>query len=245
MSTLDQILISAAEKKWCLENSVNITCPGHVDYPEGFYDLESRPNYFYYMGNPVWKTHPTISVVGSRAPQSSSLNWLEEILSKSLKNVNLAIVSGGARGIDQKSHQMALRMGRPTVALLPSGLMNMYPTEFKDWIKPILNTGGCVASQFQPASPMHKRFFRERNKLIAALSPMTLIVECKRRSGTLLTANFARDLNRTLCVMPTFPGEAGMGGLDIICENYGQAIRDEKDLLFAFYNVSKLINRKN
>lgn len=97
-------------------------------------------------------------------------------------------------------------------------------------------------SQFLPSQEMRKSFFRERNKIIAAISPATLVVECKRRSGTLLTANFARDYDRHVCVMPTFPSEAGLGGLDLICDSGATVIRDSQDLQLILNRTAKLVN---
>ncbi|MCB0350452.1 MAG: DNA-processing protein DprA [Bdellovibrionales bacterium] len=240
-----RILISENEKKWCLNSDVKLTYPGDSLYPQSFYNLELQPSYLFYMGEPIWQTHKLLSVVGSRTPQLASLNWLDQTLGDLLTNKEFAIVSGGARGIDQKAHQMAVRMGRPTLVFLPSGLMCMYPKNLVEWVRPILQAGGCIMSQFTPNAEMRKGYFRKRNELIAAVSPMTLVVECKRRSGTLLTAGFALTMGKTVGVMPTFPGEAGMGGLDILQESPALVIRDSMDIQSAFNDISKLISGKS
>lgn len=240
----DFFLISESDKKWCSENNVKITFPGQADYPSAFLNLSYRPAVLFYVGSPVWMTHLLISVVGSRSPQISSVNWLEKLLSETLEKYNLGIVSGGAYGIDQKAHQMALRKERPTAVFLPSGLRNLYPSQLQEWVNPIVSSGGCFVSQFLPSQIMQKRYFRERNRLIAALSPVTLVVECRRRSGTLLTAKFALEFERKVRVMPTFPGESGMGGLDLLCETPAQPIRDMMDLELAFNHSPELMGSK-
>ncbi|OFZ11887.1 MAG: hypothetical protein A2Z20_03030 [Bdellovibrionales bacterium RBG_16_40_8] len=237
-------LLSESDKKWCLENNVKITFPGQADYPVAFANLLDKPKVLFYIGNPVWMTHLLVSVVGSRSPQLSSLNWLEKVLGQTLEKYNIAVVSGGAFGIDQKSHQIAIRKERPTAVFLPSGLRNMYPMQIQEWVEPIILSGGCVISQFLPSQIMQKRYFGQRNLLIAALSSLTLVVECRRRSGTMLTAKFALGLDKKVCVMPTFPGEAGMGGLDLICDGFATPVRDLMDLELAFNHSSKLIESK-
>ena len=231
MQNCEFFLFSDDDRHWCLKNKVNITHPGCDDYPEVFMKLNCRPAVLFYIGHPIWKTHNLISVVGSRVPQMQSLQWLESALNKEiLARHKLCIVSGGARGVDQKAHQIGLRSETPTAVLLPSGLRNIYPKHFEEWVPPIVSKGGCVVSQFLPSQRMEKRNFRERNRLIAALSPFTLLIECRRRSGTMLTAQYAMEFGNELGVMPTFPGESGMGGLDLICDHSALPVRDTTDI---------------
>jgi DNA processing protein len=229
-----QVLLSNADWAWCKENNVKITTPGDFDYPKIYEDLVCRPAFLFYLGEPIWLHRPLISVVGSRSPSIACLNWLDSELSRLIRMSRLGVVSGGARGVDQKAHQMALRCRTATCAFLPSGLGQVYPPQFHEWIKPITESGGCVISQFLPSQFMRKGFFRERNRLIAAISPFTLVAECRRRSGTLLTANYAIEFERTLGVLPTFPGESGMGGLDLICDSQAHVIRDAEDIILLY-----------
>lgn len=227
------------DQKWCHDNDVRITVPGAADYPAQFANYTFRPGVLFYWGKPVWQTHKLLAVVGSRSPQTASLTWLDDVLTEALGSMkNLAIVSGGARGIDQKAHQIALRAQKPTLAFLPSGLRHSYPAEFADWIPEIIKQGGCVISQFQPSELMQKRFFRERNRMIAAISDLTLIVECRRRSGTMLTAGYCRDLYKTLAVMPCHPYSQGLGGLDLINDG-ALIVRDATDLLLSIGHAPK------
>jgi DNA processing protein len=234
------ILLSENDLEWCRANNVCVTWPGREDYPELLYDLPCRPAYLFYIGSPVWRTWPLLSVVGSRTPQMVSLGWMDAVLSELLRRRPLAIVSGGARGVDQKAHQVALRQERPTVLFMPAGLRHPYPADLSAWVSPIVSAGGCVVSQFLPSMPMRKHCFRERNRLIASISKVTLIIECRRRSGTWLTARYASDLDRKIYVMPTFPGEAGMGGLDLICDSHAVPARDVEDIDLSFHHLPKL-----
>lgn len=229
--------ISESDSDWCEKNNVHVVWPGHKDYPVELAELNIRPSVLFYMGTPFWKEYPLISIVGSRSPTTASLNWLDGALGEFLKTCKIGVVSGGARGIDQKAHQVALRNGRPTCIFLPSGLRNMYPQNLIEWVAPVLEIGGCVVSQFLPSMMMQKGYFRERNRLIAAISPLTLVVECKRRSGTMLTAKFAIEFEKKIAVMPTFPGEFGLGGLDLICDSTAVPVRDCQDIILLYGSV--------
>lgn len=242
-------LISEKDLDWCQKNNVHVVWPGHVDYPVEFANLTMRPGVLFYMGSPLWKEYPLISIVGSRSPSTTSLTWLDQSLGELLKLCKIAVVSGGARGIDQKAHQIAIRNGRPTCIFLPSGLQHIYPQNLKEWVQHVIEGGGCIVSQFLPSMIMQKGYFRARNRLIAAISPLTLVVECKRRSGTMLTAKFALEFEKKLGVMPTTPGEFGLGGLDLICDSAATPIRDSQDILLLYGSalsyMPELYNCKN
>lgn len=244
MDDFRKFFLSENEKNWCLENNVKVTYPGEASYPDEFYKFSHQPHFLFYLGQPIWKHSQMLSVVGSRTPQIPSLNWLDQILAELLTESKCVLVSGGARGIDQKVHQVAVRMGLPTVVFLPSGLMQMYPSNLLEWAQPILKAGGAIVSQFLPNASMRKHYFRERNRLIAAVSQMTLVVECRRRSGTLLTAKYALEMDKILGVMPTFPGESGMGGLDLLCDSPAVIIRDYLDLKLTLNNSAKVKHSK-
>jgi DNA processing protein len=217
--------------EWCERHNVKITRPGDNDYPRQFARQPYRPHFLFYWGHPVWNSsRPSISIVGSRQPSFAALEWMEQELTVFSKTEKMTIVSGGARGVDQKAHQIALRQNVPTVALIPSGLMHVYPDSFAEWIEPIVRGGGAVVSQFLPSQTMQKGFFHARNRLIAALSSTTLVIEARRQSGTMITARAAKNLDRSLGVVPTFPNEAGLGGLDLLRDDGAFMIRDALDL---------------
>ena len=103
-----------------------------------------------------------------------------------------------------------------------------------DWKSLILESGGAIVSPFSPFSEMEKRFFVERNRYIACWSKITFVLEAKRRSGTMLTAKWAKYLERDIAVLPCAPNNCGLGGLDLIVDDGGIPIRDYQDILAAF-----------
>ncbi|MEN0058951.1 MAG: DNA-processing protein DprA, partial [Bdellovibrio sp.] len=175
-----------------------------------------------------------LSVVGSREPCYDSLQWMEKELSAFCEEKKPLIVSGGARGVDQKSHGVALRKKHPTVVVLPSGLENMYPGTLLEWVKPVLDSGGCFLSEYAFTQRMHKYLFHHRNRLIAALGEATLLVEARRRSGTLMTANQAVQMGRPVWVVPGHPHDVHFSGsLDLLSEG-ALMVRDAQDLSMYF-----------
>lgn len=194
---------------------------GHEDYPKSFYNMPHPPVVLTFCGTPVWKESSLkgLAVVGSREPTVLSYEWIECVLTPVLKQRRLWTVSGAARGIDQKVHAASLLSGVPTVAILPSGLESIYPQNFTDWVDSILQSGGAILSEFPLEQRMKKHYFCQRNRLIAGLAGYTLLIEAKRKSGSLMTAHYAIDQNRELAVVPGHPLQGQFcGGLDLISQ---------------------------
>lgn len=207
--------------------------PGDENYPINFLNLEDPPFFLHIKGNPVWKNSYGFAVVGSREPSFLTERWCEQELSFLFEKLPFFIVSGGARGIDQMAHRIALQRHRSTVALIPSGLNALYPENFSNWVSTIIEHQGCVMSEFLPNTKMQKHFFQQRNRLIAGLSLGTLVLEAKSKSGSLLTARQTLQQNKPLFVLPSHPlDEANKGGLDLFIEG-ATPIRDAQDLIIC------------
>ena len=209
--------------------NIHIIYPGHADYPEGFYKLSNPPLFLTYKGQPIWKDEKCLSVVGSRDPTSRALSWMDTHLRSVFSKV--CSISGGARGIDQKTHNISLRLQRPTVAFLPSGLQAIYPESLSELSDEIIQTGGALVSEFMPHVVIQRHHFHIRNRLIAAISDVLLVVEAKIKSGSILTANLASAMGQPLAVLPTFPDEIqSQGNLKLLFEG-AQPVASAQDIL--------------
>lgn len=201
------------------QRGVKFTFPGHHNYPKQFLAIEDPPFLLRYIGNPVWKSQYGLAVVGSREPAQESLYWMEEHLGKFAEAQSGLIISGGARGVDLKAHQIAIRNDCPTVAFVPSGLDKIYPESFSDWVGEIVTQGGAICSEFDDEMRMQKSFFQQRNRLISGMSVLTLIVEARRRSGSMITAHKAVDQGRPVLVVPGHPSHSRFhGSLDLLLD---------------------------
>lgn len=231
-------------KKHCEESfrlrqqGVQLICYGEELFPTGCYMMAEPPLTLSFFGSPAWLTQRTLSVVGSREPCFESVQWMEKEFAPFCEVEKPCVISGGARGVDQKSHSVALRKDTTTVVVLPSGLGSMYPESLKEWIAPVLDRGGCFLSEYVYEQRMHKHLFHHRNRLIAALGRATLLVEAKRRSGTLITAQQAIQLGRPVWVVPGHPRDPHFAGsLELLVEG-ALMIRDAQDL--SNYFVSEM-----
>ena len=144
-----------------------------------------------------------LTVVGSRTYTSYGKQIVDELLA-GLKGHNIGIVSGLALGIDSLAHEAALRNGLYTLVIPGGGIDDkvIYPATHKPLAHRILESGGCLLSEFEPTFTATKWSFPKRNRLQAGISHATLLIEAAEKSGTLITARLAADYNRELLVVP-------------------------------------------
>lgn len=222
-------------------DGVQFTFSGDTLYPPSFLGMPGAPLFLSFKGHPAWMWGRSLSVVGSREPSSLSHLWMEEHLAEFLRQEKAILVSGGARGIDQMAHQLALRNSCPTVVVLPSGLGALYPQTLEVWQQKIFDGGGCLLSEYAFTEKMQKYFFHDRNRLIAGLGVMTLLIEARRRSGSLLTAQKTLQLGKSVLVVPGHPCDTShLGNLDLLSEG-ATPIRDAEELGMYFRSELKVL----
>ncbi|MBU6153470.1 MAG: DNA-processing protein DprA [Bdellovibrionales bacterium] len=150
--------------------------------------------------------HLGLAIVGTRHPQNRSLRILARTVEK-LSGSGLIIISGFARGVDSAAHELALRHGLRTIAILGCGIDVDYPKENRRLRDQILLEGGMILSSFDRGSPPLPHAFHQRNGMIAGFSKAVWVVEAAGVSGTLNTASWAQKFNRDLYATSCFPDD--------------------------------------
>ncbi len=149
---------------------------------------------------------PALTIVGTRHPSSYGLAITQSLVRETATKTNqgIAIISGLAYGIDAAAHRAALASHIPTVAILPSGHDRnvLYPPRHRALAEEILANGGALLSERPPLEKAAKHDFIIRNRLIAGFSLATLVVEAARKSGSLVTAQYALDFGREVLAVP-------------------------------------------
>jgi DNA processing protein len=171
-------------------------------YPRRFLDLPDAPKEIYCRGNLAMLSLPTVAIVGSRKASQEGINNAL-MFSESIVNKGFCVISGLAEGIDTAAHVGALK-ARPllsTIAICGTGLDRCYPPKNLPLFETIGNQG-LLISEYPPGSIIKPHFFRQRNRLIAAMSLGVLIVEGALKSGSLTTANYANELGREVFAIP-------------------------------------------
>jgi len=168
-------------------------------YPQLLREIVEPPLVLYCYGQPEVLSWASVAVVGSRRPTPYG-RVLAGKFSEELAAAGLVVISGLARGVDTLAHRGALRSGR-TVAVLGSGLEQIYPKENRMLVERIAEKG-AVISEFPLSSEPLAFHFPLRNRVISGLSLACLVVEGSLRSGALITARLANDQGREVLAVP-------------------------------------------
>jgi len=152
------------------------------------------------IGDPAVLRGLLISIVGTRDATPYGIK-ATRLIAAALSRSGVCVVSGMARGIDAVAHRTSLENGAPTVAVLGTGIDVPYPAGHRE-LHRVIGANGLVASESGPGAKAHKGAFPRRNRIIAALSPVTIVIEAGHKSGALNTASQALELGRTVAAVP-------------------------------------------
>jgi len=184
----------------------------------------------YLLGNQDCLKMKRIAVVGTRAMSEYGRQMTEDFVRKLVEN-NWCIVSGLARGIDRVAHETCIKYGGKTVAVLGHGTDLCYPPEHENLKQRILDNGGLLASEYgEGVSPTPDKF-RARDKLMAHLSQVVLVMECPKRSGVKITVGAAADEGKSVYVVPGPVSQASYHGSVEIIRNGGIPVYSPEDLV--------------
>ncbi len=190
---------AAETRSWLDRKGYFLLTIDDLGYPDSLKEIFDPPFVLYGAGRPEILREPSIAVVGARRPTPYGRAVAEKLAGDLAAN-GLVVVSGLARGVDSIAHWGALEEGR-TVAVLGSGLDDVYPPENKGLFRKIAERG-AVITEFPPRMPPFGFHFPLRNRIISGLSLATLVVEATRQSGSLITAHLALEQNREVMAVP-------------------------------------------
>ena len=224
---------AGARRLWML-------CRHSAGYPEALRGLRDAPPVLWLRGRADCAHEllaaPAVAIVGSRRPSSYGLEVAEE-LARGLSSAGIAVVSGLAMGVDAAAHRGALRSSTPrTVAVLGSGVDVVYPRVNRRLYERILESG-LVMSESPPGRRPFRWTFPARNRIMAALTAMTVVVEASEPSGSLITAAFAAELGRGVAAVPGRVTSATAAGSNRLLRDGAAVIRDAGDVLDEMFGV--------
>lgn len=170
------------------------------DYPTRLLDLGDPPPFLFVLGDLARITQPAVAIVGTRRATAYG-ERVTTALANALAAAGATVVSGMARGIDAAAHRAALACSGVTVAVLGTGVDVAYPVAHRSLHRAI-EQRGVVISEFPCGVRAVPGSFPRRNRIIAALASLTLVVEAGDASGALITADHATDLGRDIGAVP-------------------------------------------
>lgn len=210
------------------QKGYHILCLTDPDYPCLLREIPDPPPVLYVAGaiNPF---ENCLAVVGSRNATSYGVTTTRQI-SGDLAGKGLCIVSGMARGIDTAAHEGAMMGNGRTIAVLGSGLEQIYPAENRDLFQKITENG-AVISEFPLNAMPEAHHFPQRNRIISGISLGTLVVEATRNSGSLITARLAAEQNREVFAIPGSIHSYKSTGTHILIKQGAKLVEHVQDIL--------------
>jgi DNA processing protein len=198
--------------------SLELICRCDARYPVSLRSLPNAPAVLHVAGGlerflAIAEGQP-VAIVGARRASGYGLE-VARSLGRGLARAGVTIVSGMAMGIDSAAHASAIAAGGPTIAVLPGAANRPYPAAKRGLHRQICDVGAAV-SELPPGADVWRWMFSARNRIIAALAALTIVVEAGERSGSLITAKVARALGRPVGAVPgrvTSPQAAGTNAL--------------------------------
>lgn len=204
-------------------------------FPRALLEIPQPPENLWIIGDlPTDENLIYLCVVGSRKFTSYGREACEKIIA-GLKGYPIVIVSGFAMGIDTIAHKKAMQIGLKTIVFPGSGLSNeaMYPKTNVQLMNEIVESGGCLISEFESDFKATQWSFPMRNRLMAGISKAVLIIEAEEKSGTLITARLTTEYNRDLLVVPGSIFSSNSKGTNRLLHQGATPITSGEDVLEA------------
>jgi len=199
---VDLVRYLQKQYRWLQQHPAQLITWHDARFPASLKQIEDCPGWLWVQGKAQLLHDPAVSMVGGRRASPSGLALAREY-GQSLASAGLTIISGLALGIDGASHQGALDAGGDTIAVLGSGLADIYPARHQYLAAEIVNKGGALVSPWPLFLAARPHQFPVRNSIVSGLSLGVLVVEAAPKSGSLITAKLALEQGREVFALPS------------------------------------------
>ena len=214
----------------------HIICYDHPDYPRLLKEISNPPLLLYLQGNTRLLNSPQIAIVGSRSCTPYGRQKAYQFAGQ-LSASGFTITSGLAIGIDGLAHQGAIDKLGNTIAILGTGLNNIYPKRHNKLAQQI-KENGLLVSEFWPNTAALPRNFPRRNRIISGLSLGVLVIEASKRSGSLITARYAIEQNREVFALPGSIDNPEACGCHQLIQQGAKLVINTQDVCEEFSHLS-------
>ena len=221
---------AAAEIKFMQQHGILGLSVLHKNYPDRLVHCPDPPTVLYIKGESNFNLPQLISIVGSRQ-HTIQVNKVIHAILEGLAHLKIGVISGLALGVDGIAHQNALEQNIPTWGVLAHGLQQVYPIQHRRLAIKMLDKGGLITEYTKDISPL-PFCFPQRNRIVAGMSDVTIVVETDMKGGSMITANLAAGYNREVFAVPGKIHDAKSAGcLYLIKEQKATMYYDPIDLL--------------
>lgn len=208
----------------------HLICLQSECYPRKLAEVYQPPALLYCEGDLGLFDQPSVAMVGSRKSSLQALRYAQRF-AKQLSDEGFCVVSGLALGVDAASHQGALQGDGKTIAVLGTGLDQIYPKQHEALAQQIIEEGGLLVSEMKLGTAARPSNFPRRNRLVSGLSDGVLVVEAGLQSGSLITARFAAEQGREVFAIPGPIDSPGTKGCHALIKEGAALVDSLEDLL--------------
>lgn len=248
-SVVDQIVSGAFIKRaeteldFVLKHNIDVAFFQDNNFPQRLNECYDAPVLLYHKGNINFNNRKMVSIVGTRRNTKYGINMTEKIVGGLADaGQDVTIVSGLAFGIDILAHKAAVRNNLDSFAVLAHGLDDLYPKVHADTAKEMLKKGGLVSEYTQSTIPDAANFVK-RNRVVAGISDVTLVIESGYKGGAMITANLAFSYDREVMAVPGEVGKYYSQGCNWLIKNNKAAVLESADDLIKLMNWDVMANK--
>lgn len=224
--------------KYMQANNIDIIAICDKEYPYYLREIYSPPICLYIKGDKSILNGINIGIVGCRDCTKYGIEVAKDF-AYNLAKKNLNIVSGLAKGIDAYAHGGAVLAKGKTIAVLGNGLDTIYPEENRNLANKIINLGGAIISEYPLGTKPEKANFPARNRIISGMSKGIIVVEAKKKSGTIITVDFALEQGRDVFVVPGNINSPNSEGTNELIKQGARLVTSFEDVLEELWKKNK------
>lgn len=202
-------------------------------YPEKLKTIYDKPIVLYIKGNKSILNEFSLAIIGCRDHTKYGEIVAKNISYEISKN-NIVTISGLARGIDSIAHKETLKAKGKTIAVIGSGVDNIYPEENKELAKEIIKNGGAIISEYVIGTKPQKMNFPARNRIISGMSNGVVVIEAKKKSGTMITVDFALEQGKEVFAIPGNILSQNSEGTNELIKQGAKLVTNIEDILEEF-----------
>lgn len=207
-------------------------------YPSKLKEIKNPPQKLYIQGNYRLLNKTGIAIVGSRDCTSYGFREAYEF-AKELSKKNICIISGLAEGIDTASHLGGMHQIGRTIAVLGSGFNKIFPEENKILAESIIKNDGLIITEYDLDEEKQSENFPKRNRIMSGISDGVLVIEAKNKSGTLITARYAKEQNKKIFCLPGNIDSKNSSGTNELAKTKAKLITEINDILGEITQVEE------
>ena len=220
-------------EKYMKTNKIDLINIYDKEYPEKLKEIYDKPITLYIKGNKEILDEFSLAIIGCRE-NSEYGKKVGSKLSYDIAKKGIVTTSGLARGIDSIAHKSTLMAKGKTIAVIGSGIDNIYPPENKKLVDEIVENGGAVVSEYVIGTKAEKMNFPARNRIISALSDVVIVIEAKKKSGTMITVDFALDNGKEVFAVPGNITSINSEGTNELIKQGAKLITNAEEILEEF-----------